>query len=762
MRKFKTYSKRFIAVMLSALMVIGCMAVSIVSASAAGNEAPDYVKNSTEKAAWARGVRNDTTQNIEAVKWQYIDGKYYWFLPSSANLNELVIYHNFNSFELEGTPITSGAYKIFPDQLEQEYNISIEGNNARLVVQKANGIGSMFITTESGTMSNINSDKNVKEKGQLVVVDYDGSVSYDSTLKQIKGRGNSTWRLSKKPYNISLDDTASLFGLSKSKKWCLLANAQDHSMIRNRFIYDLASEVGVLSPGSKFADVYSNGEYLGTYQVSEKVEVGKNNLVKINDLEGATEKLNDKDLDEYAEVKYTKNGGQRVAYQIPNNPTDITGGYLVEFVVDTDEACYFKTSRGQGVNLKGPEYLSVAQMDYIADFVQDMEDAVFSSTGYNSKNKHYTDYLDQESAVLMYLIQEYSMNMDAGISSCYFYMDSVENGDGKLHAGPAWDFDITLGNIDMRKDGVSMVDYSQWFVNKSIRSGSNQKTIWSALYQHSDFAQLAEELWETKMTPALDIAFGNTTNANGLQSLTAYGNEVESSSKMNYTIWSAKANSPMTDAGNTHKAHLNYLLNWASERRVFLDTAEWNNNPSADKVLYYDNSETKWKKVCAYTWGGSSSVSWPGTEMTHIGNDIYKITIKGDEANIIFNNGTVDGQAGKEQTKDLTPAASGYIYAVDFTSGSYDSGKKGIFYSAGAWKKYVPVTQDKYGDLNSDTKVDLTDIVMAQKIVAELIAKTDFYNKVADVNGDGEIDLVDIVLIQKHVAEIITKFPVEN
>ena len=101
----------------------------------------------------------------------------------------------------------------------------------------------------------------------------------------------------------------------------------------------------------------------------------------------------------YGSQEYNSNG--RKAYKIPYNPKDITGGYLMEFVMDMDEPSGFTTKGGQNVNLKGPEYCTVEQINYIADFMQDLEDALYSSTGYNSKGKYYTDYIDVHSAAIM-------------------------------------------------------------------------------------------------------------------------------------------------------------------------------------------------------------------------------------------------------------------------------------------------------------------------------------------------------------------------
>lgn len=69
----------------------------------------------------------------------------------------------------------------------------------------------------------------------------------------------------------------------------------------------------------------------------------------------------------------------------------------------------FVTSRGQAVEIDGPEYASKEQILYIRNFVQETEDAIYSETGYNSKGKHYSDYIDADSLITAYLVQEISM-----------------------------------------------------------------------------------------------------------------------------------------------------------------------------------------------------------------------------------------------------------------------------------------------------------------------------------------------------------------
>ena len=126
-------------------------------------------------------------------------------------------------------------------------------------------------------------------------------------------------------------------------------------------------------------------------------------------------------------------------------PENITGGYLIELNHDMwDEASGFKTRQGVAFNVKSPEWCGDSAMKYISEYYQAFEDAVYATneagayTGYNEDTgKYFYDYVDMDSLVKVFLLQELSLNCDGFISSVYFYKDA----DGKMFAGPIWDQD---------------------------------------------------------------------------------------------------------------------------------------------------------------------------------------------------------------------------------------------------------------------------------------------------------------------------------
>lgn len=250
---------------------------------------------------------------------------------------------------------------------------------------------------------------------------------------EIRGRGNSTWSASKKPYKIRLNDKVGVLGFKKNRHWVLIANAFDRTLIKDRMTGWLGDAIGLeFTPRGVPVDLVmkntdgSYDKYLGSYYLSENVRVDKNRI-EINEL-----KKGDTEQDK------------------------ITGGYLVQGGVQTDEGSpsKFYTSRGADWANKTPSfdpeddgYENDAQKKYIRNYMQDVEDALYERDFDAKDGTSYRDMMDLESAAKYWLIDQVSMNADGyGTGSTYVYKkeDTVADGvtvPGKLYWGPLWDFD---------------------------------------------------------------------------------------------------------------------------------------------------------------------------------------------------------------------------------------------------------------------------------------------------------------------------------
>ena len=475
---------------------------------------------------------------------------YTLFLPASADLTAL-------TFRFDGGPLTLSAggrsrtvasgqpFDLtalcpgLPADGVCALTLSRGSRRLSLSVMVSQNIASLYLTSDDPAHAGrywVEETKGNKAAGQAVLLGPGGAVLYSGAVKQIKGRGNSTWDYPKKPYQIKLAEKADLLENGEAAKtWVLLANYYDESFLRNSMTYDLAAELGLAySPGCRPVDLYYDGEYRGAYLLSEKTEVGEGR-VEIHDLEGDFEAANPEtaDFDDLATAAGTNACGNSYQYVTGlNDPGDITGGYLLEIdFIDRakTEKSYFTTSNGYAVVSKSPEYLSQTAMEYISGFYQEFEDAVFNGGVHPVTGRPYTDYADLDSLARCYLIFELSMNVDAYLSSTFFYKPA---GEEKLYAGPVWDYDSAYGGTDLY-DGAA---------DDALPAGMTP--LGRALLSIPSFCQAVEEIWREELLPLVtDVVLSPDAGAESgrLRSLAGYRAEVAASQRMNRVLWPGDA-----------------------------------------------------------------------------------------------------------------------------------------------------------------------------------------------------------------------------
>lgn len=382
-------------------------------------------------------------------------------------------------------------------------------------------------------------DKSNKATGSMVMVNSDGTVVYDGALTQIKGRGNSTWLQNKKPYQIKLEDKTDLLETgdkdNRSKTWVLLANAADGSLIRNNIVYDLSVAMG-MEPGIQCRPVnlYYDGEYRGAYLLCEKVEVGSGR-VDVEKLEDANEEANPavEDFDDLATATgATENGATYIYCEGMVSPADITGGYLLE--MDTPsraaaEKCYFITRRGQHVVVKEPEYCSAEEMDYIASYYQEFEDAIYGGGHNEATGKALDEYASIESIAQCYVINELTKNPDGYRTSSYLYKDA--NND-VITMGPIWDYDLSFG-AGWGDFTEPCRDPEEFFTLRS--------KLGLALYEIPEFRAAVNEIYTQVVSPLITetlTASGSLSNEEGtLKSIDHYKEELRTAAIANGILW---------------------------------------------------------------------------------------------------------------------------------------------------------------------------------------------------------------------------------
>lgn len=456
-------------------------------------------------------IATEDDEDVYTVKWwqqeKPIGNEYYITIPYSEK--EQTIKADFTSNKdvyLNGIKLENGQIL---ENLEK-YNILLcDEEEYRLHVMHGSNIPTMHITTESGDINNVYQDREYKECAYAKIIE-NGVVKYEGELEYIKGRGNYSWSFFKKPFNIKFQEKKDLFEMGSAKKWCLLANHLDDTLLKNKLGYLLAESVGFqFSPQGVFVDLYIDEEYIGHYLLSEKAEIGKGrvnitNLDKMNEL--VNPDINWKNLELggiRGETSYSECGSTKWV-EIPNTPEVTSGGYLIEVDLATryvNEKSGFVSGYGQPVTIKDPEYASKEQVEYISTYYQEFEDAVLSGDGYNTQGKHYSDYIDIAAVAKMYVFQEFIKNVDGSTTSLFFYKDVG----GKLTAGPVWDVDLAFG-YPAERNGVNMADPNgKWATGGYLQNQLSDKyTIFSLLCRHNDFRKEAQRQWEEYFQPNIE------------------------------------------------------------------------------------------------------------------------------------------------------------------------------------------------------------------------------------------------------------------
>lgn len=469
-----------------------------------------------EKPALPEGGELPEGGKTQADESMSEDGDYS-SLPQEPVFRDLTVTHPPERAE-------DGVYTLTLGQEEEELTVRL---------MQSENIPALFLTSADPSEDRawVDESKNNKAKGSAVMLDADGAVLYDGDLKQIKGRGNSTWGYEKKPYQLKLDQSADLTGCGEpSKTWVLLANYIAPSLLRNRITFDLAAELGLkFSPHSRPVDLYYDGEYRGSYLLSEKTEVGKNR-VEIRDLDAAYEEANPEleDFDGLTLTESVSEAGYPFRYAAGlTDPEDLSGGYLLEVDYEDrarEEASWFSTPLGLFLTVKSPEYASEAAVNYISALWQRFEASVLAG------GEDCGSFMDLTSLARCYLILELSQDNDAYLSSTYFYKPE---GDSTLYAGPVWDFDSGYGLSDRNPSPTRLTAATTvlgWRLMKvpAIRQAVKAEAV--TLHR--------------LVTEILLSSDPNALGDSGLRSLVSYDREIAASRRMDRVLWPEQTEGP--------------------------------------------------------------------------------------------------------------------------------------------------------------------------------------------------------------------------
>ena len=338
---------------------------------------------------------------------------------------------------------------------------------------------------------------NVYVKGMVSVISENGTKIYTDSL-EIRGRGHASWTFPKKPYRIKLYNKTNLLGLpAKEKRWTLINNYGDKTLMRNLLAFDLSQRFEMpYTPSGVPVNVYLNGEFKGCYQLCDQIEVARNRV----------------DIQEMIEKDVT----------MPN----LSGGYLIEIdAYAYSDPSWFQSNRGVPVKNRHPKAKNIvpAQYEYIRSHFNLMETAIYSQY-YTNPVTGFRRYVDTETFVKHFLIGEISGNTDT-YWSVYMYK---KRNDDKFYFGPAWDFDLAYDN-DNRTYPIN--NNPNWIYASTGSSAHNTREMVNRMLTDTELAT------QLRLTYAHFRDNDIITAQKLLDVVDDYTNKLETSQKLNFIRW---------------------------------------------------------------------------------------------------------------------------------------------------------------------------------------------------------------------------------
>lgn len=415
-----------------------------------------------------------------------------------------------------------------------------------IVVSKVFGktdIPVMYINVENGM--NITSKKDFLN-AELKIQKESETLLSDSI--EIKGRGRTSWNSYKKSYSIKLSSKQSLFGFTKSRKYILVPNQLDKTLLRNQLAYYLGRNIYtnlMWTPSTQQVHLMLNDEYIGEYLLVEKIQIDENKVDIQNLSDIYKNPLKCKDLNNDGIIDYND------------------GGFVLEFDLSQDENFGFVSVGGSKMSLKCPDandFISKSNTllpeieEYIVNTFNIGEAILYSNSTPTIKDDYYKK-IEFDSFVDYYIVNEFTSNTDSlnqNFSSYIVYDPSIQ----KFRLGPLWDFDLSMGNYNNANTNVNQLKYqnSRWL---------------KMLMMHSDFRTLVKERWNETKNQLYDAI-----NTYLIEQAKINAPEAE----LNYKRWDnvlgvKLAYSPEEcESRKTYQSEIDYLVNWLNARYEYVDT----------------------------------------------------------------------------------------------------------------------------------------------------------------------------------------------
>ncbi|NLO70185.1 MAG: T9SS type A sorting domain-containing protein [Porphyromonadaceae bacterium] len=497
--------------------------------------------------------------------------------------------------------------------------------------------------------------KEVYLPGTIQVVSSDITENLLMPMK-IRGRGNSTWNLAKKPYRVKLAGKINFLNLpSVEDDWVFLANHADKTLIRNAVAFEISRILGFeFSPSAKFVDVYLNNSFLGNYMVSDQMERGNKRVV--------IEKQDTLDT------------------TLPL----ISGGYLIEIDGFADrEPVWFTTNKSLKVTIKYPDDKDInqQQFDYIKNFTNSFENALFSDN-FKDPVTGYRNFVDTTSLINWYIASELTGNPDCFWSTYLYKRRDID----KFYFGPLWDYDIAFNN-----------DYRLGNAQYSLmrEKAFNPRTWIQRMWEDEWFRHAVNRRWKELVSERIENKILNYIDATV--------NQIDASQIKNYQRWPVLNTRVYNEQFlfPTYMQGIDFLKTYIINRISFLTTSFENSKPEEPsqpfiaEEFYYtiqnkgsnnyidvlnNSTELNEKLVMWAPNQGDQSQEWEikdlGGGKFHIINRNSKLAMTGNGRGVNLIQSTPDAQNSAQQWK-ITPVFTGNLYGLENVKTGYSVNNSG-------------------------------------------------------------------------------------
>lgn len=354
---------------------------------------------------------------------------------------------------------------------------------------------------------------------QISITDTDGSTLSDAVSFKVRGNTTAMTTVKKKAFTFKFEKKKDVLGMGKGKKWALIASAFDPTLLRNYIAFDIAYELGLeYTSNQKYVEVWVDDSYRGSYILYEPVQEGKDRV----------------------DIDIESNDGKK--------------DFLIEYEAQRveEDVTYFKVDGLRFISSE-PEEPDEDQLAYIVDTMTDIVNTLKNGTEQEIREK-----IDVDSFAKYYMLNEFVKTYDFDMSSVFFYYK-----DGKLYAGPAWDYDLSAGNENNEKYSTSRFTTSADTKNLF----ANNKNLYKLICKHDWFMDCAARVYKEHYS-----FFSNIYTEGGLMDtlFSEYGDLFA----RNYApdVWNIRKawiniqKVPLA----TYKSNYEFLRNWYKERDEWL------------------------------------------------------------------------------------------------------------------------------------------------------------------------------------------------